>query len=192
MIKRNGFWMATAALLALAWAAPAVAANGKGKGKVYRWVDDQGVVHFGDAIPPEYSKEQHEILDGRGTRTTVNERKESGEPLQTDRDRALLATYASVEEIESVRDRRAGYLDGQNEVAMDRLAGLKARRAELEGNAARANELATIEQRIREYDAEIARRNTEIARIRAQFDGDIVRFRELRGLPPGEETAAKR
>lgn len=190
MTKSRGIWLAFAAMLALAWAAPAAAANEKGK--VYRWVDDQGVVHFGDAIPPEYSKEQHEILDGRGTRTTIHEEKDPSAPEQTDRDRALLATYSSVEEIESVRDRRAGYLDGQNEVARDRLAGLKARQVELDGNAAAINELATVEQRIREYDAEIERRNAEIERIRAEFDDDIVRFRELHGLPPGEEAAAKR
>jgi hypothetical protein len=92
-------------------------------GKVYRWVDENGVVHFGDAIPPEYSRQRHEVLDSRGARTTVNEEKiEPETPVRDDRDRALLATYASVEEIEAVRDRRTDFLGSQNEVAQERLA----------------------------------------------------------------------
>lgn len=176
-----------AALLVAAGAGPAGAT-----GKVYRWVDEKGVVHYGDAIPPEYSRQTHEVLDTRGVRVTVHgERPESDQPKRDDRDRALLATYGSVGEIESVRDRRVGYLDSQNAVAHDRLEDLKARRVELADNPAAVNELATVQQRIREYNAEIARRNLEIERIREQFDDDISRFRELKGLPEPEEAAAR-
>lgn len=183
---REACLLSVVALACFVWISPAEAQ------RVYRWVDENGVVHFGDAIPPEYSKERHEVLDRRGVRTTVHEAKEpSDSPMRDDRDRALLATYGSVAEIESLRDRRAGYLDGQNEVARDRLIGLHQRREELDGNPAALNELATVEQRIREYDAEIERRNVEIERIRSQFDEDIARYRELRGLPAPEESAAK-
>lgn len=175
-------------LVCVGWAGPAEAA-----GKVYRWVDENGVVHFGDAIPPEYSRDRHEVLDGRGTRTTVNEEKPAQQvsPERDNRDRALLATYGSVKEIESLRDRRIGYLDSQNAVAEDRLRNLHARKQDLEGNPAAINELATVEQRIREYDAEIERRSAEMARIRSEFDDDILRFRELKGLDQPEEAAAK-
>lgn len=185
MTTRNHFLLAIVAIAALGWASPAAAA-----GKVYRWVDENGVVHFGDAIPPEYSKERHEVLDNRGGRTTVHDEPVAETPVRDDRDQALLATYASVSEIEAVRDRRAGYLESQNAVAQDRLNGLKARQKELDGNPAAINELATIEQRIGEYDAEIGRRNVEIVRIREQFESDIARFRELKGLPAPEPEAA--
>lgn len=185
-MKTTGFWLPVAlAIACAAWAAPADAA-----GKVYRWVDKDGVVHYGDAIPPEYSRQQHEVLDGRGTRVTVHGEKpaESESPVRDNRDRALLATYGSVGEIEAVRDRRIGYLADQNAVARDRLEGLRARRESLADNPAAINELATVEQRIREYDLEISRRNAEIERIREQFTADIARFEELRG---GESTASK-
>jgi hypothetical protein len=186
MSTRELILLSVIAMVCVAWASPADAQ------RVYRWVDENGVVHFGDAIPPEYSKERHEVLDSRGVRTTVHEKKDpSDSPVRDDRDRALLATYASVAEIEAVRDRRTGYLVGQNAVAEDRLSRLHTRQQELDGNPAAINELATIEQRIREYDAEIERRNIEIERIRAEFDNDIVRFRELKGLPASEEAAAK-
>jgi DNA gyrase/topoisomerase IV subunit A len=158
------------------------------QGKVYRWVDEKGVVHFGDAIPPEYSRERHEILDGRGTRTTVHDEAPKA-PQRDPRDRALLASYGSVADIEAVRDRRLGYLVAQNEVASDRLEALRIRRQALADNPAALNELATVEQRIVEYDAEIERRNLDIARIREEFDSDIARFRELR-RPESKETAA--
>lgn len=186
MTKRQTVLLATLALAVVAWAGPAAAS-----GKVYRWVDEKGVVHFGDAIPPEYSRERHEVLNSSGARVTVHEEKdEPVTPVRDDRDRALLATYASVEEIESVRDRRIGYLDSQNEVAENRLVSLRARRQDLEGNPAAINELATVEQRIREYDTEIGRRDIEIARIRDQFDDDIQRFRELKGLTAPDEASA--
>jgi hypothetical protein len=186
MTTRDKILLAIVAMACAVWAAPADSQ------RVYRWVDENGVVHFGDAIPPEYSKERHEVLHPRGTRTTVHEEKKPSQSLvRDDRDRALLATYSTVAEIESLRDRRIGYLDAQNAVAEDRLRNLKARQQEFDGNPAMINELATIEQRIREYDAEIARRDGEIGRIRGQFDDDIARFRELKGLPAPEETAAK-
>lgn len=185
MTTRQIFLLAIAALVVAAWASPAAA------GKVYRWVDENGVVHFGDAIPPEYSRQRHEVLNSSGARVTVHEEKiEPETPVRDDRDRALLATYASVEEIEAVRDRRTGFLDSQNEVAKERLADLLLRRQELGDNPAAINELATVEQRIREYNGEIERRDLEIARIRDQFDGDITRFRELKGLTVPDETAA--
>jgi hypothetical protein len=169
--------LATLAALVVAGASPANAS-----GKVYRWVDEQGVVHFGDAIPPEYSRQMHEVLDSRGVRTTVHgEPLEPKSPVTDNRDRALLATYTSVGEIKAVRDRRIGYLVSQNQVALDRMQELLVRRTDLANNPDAVNELATVEQRIREYDNEIERRNGEIARIRDQFDNDIERFAELRG-----------
>lgn len=171
------FLLALVTALVAAGASPADAAA-----KVYRWVDEQGVVHFGDAIPPEYSRQPHEVLDNRGVRTAVHgEPLEQKSPVTDSRDRALLATYTSVDEIEAVRDRRVGYLVSQNQVALDRMKELLARRTNLAANPDAVNELATVEQRIREYDNEIERRNVEIARIRDQFDGDIERFAELRG-----------
>lgn len=185
-MKTRDFWLAAA----LAMAGATAAAPAEATGKVYRWVDENGVVHYGDAIPPEYSKERHEVLDGRGTRITVHgESLEPESPARDNRDRALLATYGSVAEIESVRDRRIGYLDDQNAVALDRLKGLRARRQVLEDNPAAINELATVEQRIREYDYEITRRNAEIERIREQFQADILRFEALRGAEDAAEES---
>jgi len=175
-------------ILLIALAMLAAAPGAALAGKVYKWVDENGVTHYGDAIPPEYSKKTHDVLNEQGSRVdTVNADKPEADKApgivpKDNRDRALLATYGSVEEIEQVRDRRLGYLDSQNQVSQDRLAALKSRLTELEAGEGDQNELATVRQRISEYDAEIARRNEEKARIAASFDADITRYRELKGL----------
>lgn len=156
-------------------------------GKVYRWVDEDGKVHYGDAIPAESSTKRHDVLNSQGTRVdTINEAPATSAarlPVpENDRDRALLRTYATPDEIELVRARRTGYLDGQNEVARDRLKSLSARLEKLQADDSDANELALVTQRIRDYEAEIADREVEIERINASFEADLTRFRELKGL----------
>ncbi|MEE8237292.1 MAG: DUF4124 domain-containing protein, partial [Gammaproteobacteria bacterium] len=33
---------------------------------LYRWVDDEGVVHYSDHVPQVYSSRDHEILNDQG------------------------------------------------------------------------------------------------------------------------------
>jgi hypothetical protein len=43
-------------------------------GKLYKWVDDNGVVHYSDKMPPDLSQEAHEELNQRGVRLREIER----------------------------------------------------------------------------------------------------------------------
>ena len=37
------------------------------KGAVtYKWTDEQGVVHYGDSVPPQYSQQERAVLNSRG------------------------------------------------------------------------------------------------------------------------------
>ncbi|MDH3551543.1 MAG: DUF4124 domain-containing protein [Gammaproteobacteria bacterium] len=38
----------------------------------YRWVDDEGVVHFGDRIPPEYAEKPKQVLNDQGIRSIIS------------------------------------------------------------------------------------------------------------------------
>ena len=60
--------LAAAALGAAAWAAPAARSSSQSsqKGIAYRWVDEQGVVHYGDNIPPQYASQDRAILNSQG------------------------------------------------------------------------------------------------------------------------------
>ena len=34
--------------------------------KLYKWVDNQGVTHYGETIPPEYADKDNVLLDDKG------------------------------------------------------------------------------------------------------------------------------
>lgn len=119
---------------------------------VYRWVDDKGVVHFGDQVPPEYAPMDREILNQQGVPLREEqglltpEERAAQEKAKADeaaakaaarRDEVLLNTYLSVEEIEGLRDRRIELIDGQLTVVTNYLKSLKDNLKVLQAEASR-------------------------------------------------------
>jgi hypothetical protein len=113
--------------------------------RVYRWVDAEGNVHFGDSIPAEYAEFPKDVLNERGvtidnlagkkTEEQIEEERLASErrvaqELQQRADQALLATYLSVEEILMHRDRRIELFQAQSNVTELYLSNLS-RRLEL-------------------------------------------------------------
>lgn len=101
------------------------------EGKVYRWMDVEGQVHYGDSIPVEYSELPKDILNEHGVAVDLLEGKKTPEELEAERletermvardkqlraDQALLATYLTVEEILMHRDRRIELFQAQSRV----------------------------------------------------------------------------
>ncbi|HEX6997558.1 MAG TPA: DUF4124 domain-containing protein [Gammaproteobacteria bacterium] len=142
--------------MAGALASAALCAAGAHAQRVYRWVDENGVVHYGDRVPPQYAHADREILNERGVTVgfeegalTDEERAEieRQKALEEERrrqqqeiarhDRMLLEAYLSVEEIEDLRDRRLEVLDSRIEVTEQYIANLRERLAALEREAAR-------------------------------------------------------
>ena len=114
------------------------------EGRVYRWIDAEGQVHYGDSIPVEYSEFPKDILNDHGVSVDNLEGKKTPEQLEAERlenerllarakqlraDQALLATYLSVEEILMHRDRRVELFQAQSRVTELYLSNL-ARRLE--------------------------------------------------------------
>ncbi|MEM8547492.1 MAG: DUF4124 domain-containing protein [Pseudomonadota bacterium] len=125
-------------LLAAMAAAPVVYADKP----MYRWVDENGVVHVGDSIPARYADQHKEILNDQGVaigeirgRATAEElaqeaaEQEAKAALERARraDQALLATYLSIGEIERHRDRRVELLVAQGRVSELYLTNLRKR-----------------------------------------------------------------
>ena len=93
--------------------------------KVYKWVDEQGVTHYGDRIPPEYAAQAHGVINGQGIEVEHTDAQKTAEQLAAEdqkrldaeqsanRDRNLLTTYSSVQEIEHLRDQRLSLLTDQ-------------------------------------------------------------------------------
>ena len=139
-------------LLALLLASGAVAKDAKRK--VYRWVDDQGVVHFGDSVPAEHASNDREILNEYGIPVATEEGEITAEEraaaeraeaearqlreleaAKRARDATLLNTYLSVAEIERLRDQRQELLDGQIQLTELYLESLRVKLAKLQKDA---------------------------------------------------------
>jgi hypothetical protein len=197
-------------LFALSLASGALAQEAR----VYKWVDENGVTHYGDSIPAEYAELPKEVINDHGVtvrqlagKQTAAEREAARRDeerllameLQRRADRALLATYLSVDEILMHRDRRVELFQAQARVTELYLRNLKRRMGKLQVEAANFQpysedpEAPMIDENLvaelRNTKAVMARHERNLDKFRtneqqiiARFDGDISRFRLLKGL----------
>jgi hypothetical protein len=130
----------------------AVAGAQADKTKLYRWVDKDGLVHYGDSVPPEYAEQDRDILNKQGVSIgreeglvtpeeaaaiAAAEKAERDEKKRRLRDRVLLQTYQNVQELEVLRDTRLDLVDAQLTIQEQSLANLRAQRAQIERMATR-------------------------------------------------------
>lgn len=149
--------LAMAATIAVAATAPAKrpqSAAGKTT-KTYRWVDKDGVVHYGDVVPPEYATTDRQVLNEYGVPVATQEGAKTAEQIAAEkaaakkaaaerqkailaarRDQMLLDAYLSVDEIEALRDRRLELIDTQIKVTELYLQGLRDILSKLKAEAA--------------------------------------------------------
>ncbi len=105
-------------------------------GKMFKWVDEEGQMHFGDKIPPEYMVKEHQELNESGVVTKRQqaaktaaekaedrrlEKKKKEEALlekkKQQRDRVLLDTYTTERDLIVARDSRLEAVDSQIQLA---------------------------------------------------------------------------
>jgi tRNA isopentenyl-2-thiomethyl-A-37 hydroxylase MiaE len=200
-------------LLALACVTGAAWAQSGGKGVAYRWVDEHGVVHYGDSIPPKYARNSREILNSQGVEIGhVDAEKSAGQlaadaraherqTVQRQHDYFLLGTYTSVKDIESLRDERLSQIEAQQNAARQYVQSLQSRLDSLQSNARQfkpynsrsdaprmpddlAQELVHTLSEVRQQNQAIDARNQQEDQVRAQFQSDIERFQQLKAAPP--------
>jgi len=202
--------LASGALIAVvgAHAAPPKSSSSSAKGIAYRWVDEQGVVHYGDHIPPEYATQDRAILNNEGVevghldaqRTPEQQaaevRERAAAMKQKQHDAFLINTYTSVKDIETLRDARLDQLKGQRTAAEQYVESLRVRLASLQSRALgyrpystredawpmpddlAENLVRTVNEMRAQRNALAAMSETETA-LRAQFQADIERYRQL-------------
>lgn len=81
--------------------------------KIIKWVDEHNVTHYGDKLPPQYAGHNNTELSERGTvikqnKPVINQvevQANLDKQEQEKKDKALLASYSSVQEIDAARDR---------------------------------------------------------------------------------------
>jgi len=141
----------TAMMLALL-AGGAAAQSDKPQKKLYRWVDRNGQVHYGDSVPAEYAEQDRDVLNKQGVRVgreegtitpeeaaakAAEDKAARDEQKRKLRDRVLLQTYQSVKELEILRDHRLELVDAQLTIQEQSLSNLRAQRVKIERIAAR-------------------------------------------------------
>lgn len=182
--------------------------------KVFRWVDKDGIIHYGDSVPAEYAELPKSVLNEHGIAVERLEGKKSAEQIEAERianerrvvlelrkraDRALLATYLSVEEILLHRDRRVELFQAQSRVTELYLSNL-ARRLELirdeasqfkpysqDSDAAMipqelATDLRRTKEKIARHENNLKKYQSDEKQIITRFAGDISRFKTLKGI----------
>lgn len=104
--------------------------------KMYKWVDENGQMHFGDRIPPKYLVKEHEELNEQGVTTKVREAAKTPEEKAEEkrlererkkaeiiekrkkaRDRVLLDTYTTERDLIVARDSRMDAVNSQIKLA---------------------------------------------------------------------------
>jgi hypothetical protein len=179
--------------------------------KLYKWVDEQGVTHYGDHIPPEYANQEQHVINSQGVETervealrtpeqmASEERRKIDAEQKANRDKNLLNTYVSVAEIERLRDQRLGLLSDQVKVTSQFLEILDGRLKKLRVASTHfkpyssdpkappmsdqfAEDLVRVGNDIHTQEQNLREKRNEEATMSKQFESDIARFRELKGI----------
>lgn len=181
----------------------------------FRCKDRNGQTHYGDSVPPECAGLDTEVLNDRGMQVRLIEGEATRQKrLQREaeegkvrkereqhalRDRTLIETYLTVEDIERLRDTRLDQLSAQYRLTEQNIANLHDRQARLEGQIARfkpysdkpnapplpdhlAAEMVNTVNGMRVYQESLTANRKEQAELTAAFDADIKRFKELKGI----------
>lgn len=187
-----------------AWAEP----KAPNKAIAYRWVDEQGVIHYGDHIPPQAAKQDRALLNAQGVEVghlegqrtpeqlAAEARQRSAQIRQRQHDAFLITTYTSVKDIEALRDSRLDQLKGQRVAAEQYVDNLRSRLAALQSRALTfkpyntrpeahrmpddlAENLVRTVNDLNVQTRNLATKNEEETELRTEFQADIERYREL-------------
>lgn len=181
--------------------------------RIVCWTNSDGVRECGDSVPPEYSQQGHKEFSEQGiivdeteaamTDTELEELKritaekaeqKRREEVQKRRDRMLLDTFASVEDIELARDRKISAIDSSISLAERRINKLREEKDRLITKAAGferqgkeipeyiAEDINRVDRQITANNEFIADKREEQEVVRARHDRDIKRYNEIRLL----------
>ena len=180
---------------------PAAADAQRKDRNTYSWVDDEGIRHYGDSIPPEYADQPKTVLNEQGVAVEQLEGKKTEEQLAAEEkarelevqkelqhraDQALLSTYVNIEEILMHRDRRVELFQAQARVTELYLRNLTRRLAQLQQEAGRYKPYSSdpnaamidpsLVEEIDETEDSIERHEHNLKKFRQEESDIIKRF----------------
>lgn len=205
----------TIVLAATVYAAAAAAQGRSSREAFFRCKDRNGQTHYGDSMPPECAGLDTEVLNDRGMQVRLIEgeatrlkrlEREAGEAKvrkekeqRALRDRTLIETYLTVEDIERLRNQRLEMLNAQYRLTEQNISNLRERQTRLQGQISRfkpysdnpnaqplpqhlAAEMVNTVNGLRVYEQSLVANRKEQSDLNTSFDADVKRFKELKGL----------
>lgn len=186
----------------------------------YKWVDDKGVVHYTDKIPPEAIDKANVQLDKQGVpikktdpAPTPEQRRAKAEEAERQkqlakerelvdrRDRALLSTYTTESEIDLARQRALSTIEQQIQSSTGYSTQLSKRKVELEAKRAELGtqpvppvierELTNITNELAKQVDLVAAKQKEALLVNVRYDADRKRWRELRAATEAQMNGGK-
>jgi len=190
-----------AAALAV-FASPLMAADGK---QLYRWVDANGQVHYGDRVPASEAKQGRESLKN-GVVTKVIPRELTGAELEREKarqaaakvaaearqqriahDKYLLQSFASVADLQDARETRLASLDGRITLAAKAVEDNEKTLADLRARAGSKPPEGPLKAQIETFEGSLIDNLQAVRKLReertataARYTADIERFKGLR------------
>lgn len=179
--------------------------------KTFKWVDDQGVTHYGSTIPPEYANKDRQTLSKSGTviknqdvltpeeqraKEEESARKRADEAATRDQkrhDKSLTNTYSSVEEIELSRTRNIQQVEARINSVNSQLKMAKKSLEDLQKDAAARSkagnkipaslqdDIDETKDRVNRLQSDLDKYQAEKMAVEKRFEEDKVRYKELTG-----------
>jgi Domain of unknown function (DUF4124) len=211
-LKNVAWILCLCGLLAFGLAAGAPSTPKGSDGRVlYKWVDKEGVTHYGDHVPPEYASQEQHVLNSQGYEIRHLDAQKSADQAAAEektrldaeqrqlRDKNLLSTYASVQEIERLRDQRLTLVADQLKVTNQFLETLNGRMKKMRADSLRfrpysadpkapsmpdqmAEDLVRLASDMRTQEQNLKQKHSEESAMSIQFESDIDRFKELKHI----------
>ncbi len=205
----------TIVLAGVVYATTTAAQSRSSREAFFRCKDRNGQTHYGDSMPPQCAGLDTEVLNDKGMqvrliegeatrnarlqREAVEAKARKEKEQRELRDRTLIETYLTVEDIERLRDQRLEQLNATYRVTEQNIVSLRDRQTRLEAQIARfkpysdkpnapplpenlAAEMVNTVNGLRVYQESLNANRKEQAALTEAFASDIRRFKELKGI----------
>lgn len=176
----------------------------------YRWVDDKGEVHYGDKIPPEYAGKPNSEIGKSGITLKKNEGQLTPEQIKARaaqqkkdeedkqkalevqrRNKALLTTYSSVQEIDIAREKNLKQAEDTIRGIQQKITDTQSLQVSLQKEASSykgkklpvdlQKSIDDADKELRDNQQLVVAKRKELDSIRAKFDDEKRTYIELTG-----------
>lgn len=179
--------------------------------KLYRWVDKEGITHYGETIPPEYADREKDVIKKSGlvekgpekldpdaikAKEQLSEQKKAEKQALMEekrRNNMLLNTYSNEKEIDQARDRSLVLINARIESsqlllksAQNSLDDLN-KEAESRSKSGKnipvslTNDIKQTQARVTKYQDELIKNQAELQEVKDKFEKEKELYRKLKG-----------